>query len=77
MDPTQTMYQAQPLVPEALIPLLAMLALASGALSLAAFSVAEAVDSSRRGRELALGFASSLCLGFGTVFLLLWCGAFL
>lgn len=71
------MYQARELVPEPLIPLLAVLCLASGALSLAAFSVAEAVDNSRRGQELMMGVISSIFLGFGTVFFLLWCGAFL
>jgi tellurite resistance protein TehA-like permease len=77
MDPSTTMYQARELVPEALIPLLAVLCLTGGVVSLAAFSVAEAVDSSRRGQELAMGVVSSIFLGFGTVFLLVSCGIYI
>lgn len=45
----------------------------------AAFYVREEIGGGRRSlaREAALAAAAAVCLGFGAVFLLLWCGVFL
>lgn len=68
---------ASPPIPEALIPTLAIALLLGGATTLALFSVEETLHPNRKVQELLTGTISSLLLGFGFVFLLLWCGAFL
>jgi hypothetical protein len=67
---------ASPPIPETLIPTLAIALLLGGATTLALFSVEETLHPNRI-QELLTGTISSLLLGFGFIFLLLWCGAFL
>jgi hypothetical protein len=69
MDP------AQPFLSESLIPTLATLCLAGGAVAMGALGV-ETVEDSSSIQELFTGVAASFLLGFGFLFFLLWCGAF-
>ncbi|CAL8464621.1 g4156 [Coccomyxa elongata] len=66
-------------VPLGSYPTLATLLLLSGFASTAAFFVYESMNSRhtrKLSRELLLGMTSSLLLGFGSFFLLLWTGVY-
>jgi len=69
------MEPAQPLLPESLIPTLATLFLAGGALAIWALGV-ESVEDVGSLQELFTGAVASFLLGFGFLFFLIWCGAF-
>lgn len=69
MDP------AQPFLSESLIPTLATVFLAGGAVAMGALGV-ETVEDSSSVQELFTGAVASFLLGFGLLFFLLWCGVF-
>ena len=69
MDP------AQPFIPESLIPTLATFFLAGGAMAMGMLGI-ETVEDSNKFEEVLTGVMAAFLLGFGTIFLLLWCGAF-
>ncbi|KAL4431367.1 hypothetical protein ABPG75_006623 [Micractinium tetrahymenae] len=66
-------------LPQGLFPPLALSLLGAGLLASAAFYMREAIGGRKRSlaQEAALATAAAGCLGFGTVFLLLWCGVYL
>ena len=65
-----------PLIPESMIPSFAIGLLTAGFAAVAIFCIEEAEDD-EKGSELFIGLLASLMLGFGFIFFLLWCGAFL
>jgi Oligosaccharyltransferase subunit 5 len=65
MDP------AQPFLSESIIPTLAILFLGWGAVAMGALSVEDS-----HVKELVTGAVASVMLGFGFLFFLLWCGAY-
>jgi hypothetical protein len=69
------MTPAQPFLSESIVPTLAILCLGWGAIAMGALGV-ESVEGASRLREILTGTAGSFLLGFGFLFFLLWCGAF-
>ena len=71
-----SMNPAQPFLDESLIPTLATLFLAGGAVAMGALGV-ETVEETSKVQELLTGAIASFLLGVGFLFFLLWCGAFI
>jgi hypothetical protein len=69
------MIPAQPLIPESVVPTLAILCLGWGAIAMGALGI-ESVEGSASLQELITGAVGSILLGVGFLFFLLWCGAF-
>ncbi|EFN50999.1 hypothetical protein CHLNCDRAFT_141519 [Chlorella variabilis] len=65
-------------LPPSLLPPLAMGLLIAGLVTSALFYVREQIGGRRvsMAEEAALAGAAAACLGFGTLFLLLWCGVY-
>mmetsp|Transcript_12013 Transcript_12013/g.29367 ORF Transcript_12013/g.29367 Transcript_12013/m.29367 type:complete len:80 (+) Transcript_12013:38-277(+) len=75
----EKLYQVSSPVPQSLYPTLATVLLAAGLASTGGFFLYE-VSKTRHGKqlkqELALALIASVCLGLGTLFLLLWTGVY-